>query len=520
MQRRNARPHLARHVLEFSVPEIAINDARRLEFLVELVAVNLRIDLAGDVEDVGPAVVVVVHKARAPAHELRVQAHPGKIGDVAEGPVLVVVVEVRGVVGKIGLEDVETAVAVVIGHAQAHAGLLLPVLVVGAAGEHRNVGERPVVFVLEEDARLRIHRHVDIRPAVVVEIVGHGGDGVTRAGLRDARPLGDVLESPVAVVVIENVRAAGQAARPTHRRDAFPLAHTRFARGGDFLEVEVNVVADKKVEQPVAVIVEPAAARTPTHPLVPESGPFGYIGECAVTIVTEENVVAPVSQEEVVPAVIVVVPDANTHAPPRPPNARLFGDVNKSPVAAVLEEVRVWLLARRPGGVEPRAVGEVNVQPAVLVVIEKRDAAALRLDNVLFVLDAAPHVRNVEARFAGDVHVGDGRKAFRVWRGRREKPRRFSPFPKRRRQHLQKFLSEKQARSAEKVSPRGFHVEERVSTRPSRRAAGTRDAVTTRLVALRPKKLIITLPSSRPAPSRIMLPAKETTRRMRCADTL
>ena len=60
-------------------------------------------------------------------------------------------------------------------------------------------------------------------------------------------------------------------------------------------------------------------------------------------------------------------------------------------------------LARRPLGVEPVAIGEINVQPAVVVVIEKGKPASLSFDDVSLAVDGAPDVRYIQSCFACDV---------------------------------------------------------------------------------------------------------------------
>ena len=53
-----------------------------------------------------------------------------------------------------------------------------------------------------------------------------------------------------------------------------------------------------------------------------------------------------------------------------------------------------------PGGplrVEAIAVGEVDVEPAVVVVVEEGEAAAFGFDDVAFVVDAAPDVGSGQA---------------------------------------------------------------------------------------------------------------------------
>ena len=95
-------------------------------------------------------------------------------------------IEVAGVVGEVGFENIEPAVAIVITDCHAHAGLLVAIFAVGASGDDRDIGESAVVIVVEQNAGLRVDRDINVRPAVVVEIVGDRGDGIARAGLEDA----------------------------------------------------------------------------------------------------------------------------------------------------------------------------------------------------------------------------------------------------------------------------------------------------------------------------------------------
>ena len=72
--------------------------------------------------------------------------------------------------------------------------------------------------------------------------------------------------------MIENVGVAGQAARTAHDRDAFPLADRCAARIRSFRGIELDVVADEKIETAVAVVVEKGAARAPANFFVVDSG--------------------------------------------------------------------------------------------------------------------------------------------------------------------------------------------------------------------------------------------------------
>ena len=54
-------------------------------------------------------------------------------------------------------------------------------------------------------------------------------------GFRMPDFLGDIGESSVSIVVIENIGVAGKPARPAHHRNAFPLAEARIAQAEGLL---------------------------------------------------------------------------------------------------------------------------------------------------------------------------------------------------------------------------------------------------------------------------------------------
>ena len=67
----------------------------------------------------------------------------------------------------------------------AHAGLFLAVLAQRYAALQALFGEGAVVIVVEEQAGRGVAGHVDIGPAVAVEIGGDGGQGVAGLHGRD-----------------------------------------------------------------------------------------------------------------------------------------------------------------------------------------------------------------------------------------------------------------------------------------------------------------------------------------------
>src|SRR5208282_3879090 len=283
----DAGSHFGGNVLESSIAEVFVDEARVLEGLAGIVAFNFRIYVSIDLEKVLPAIVVVVEKAAAPGDVLVVNANSGGKGNIVECSIRVVVVEIAGVIGKIRFENVEPAVTVVVGHSHTHSGLLMAILAIGATCDHGDIRERAVVIVVEEDARLRIDGDINIRPAIVVEVVGNGRDGIARAGLQDTGLFGGIGESSISVVVIKEVGVSRKTARAAHGGNAFPLANGRLGGRRSFFGIEFYVVADEKIEVTIAVVVEPSAARAPANLFVVNAGFAGDISKRSISVVVK-----------------------------------------------------------------------------------------------------------------------------------------------------------------------------------------------------------------------------------------
>src|SRR5439155_21083547 len=122
--RLDSRTALQRNILKLSV-------AIAIEQLALGVAgfggqlLDLGIDVAVADQNVGPAVIIHVKKSAAPTQIARIQSQAAFEGAVFEISVATIAVQRMRVAGEIGLEDVEVAVAVVIGGGDSHAGLRL-----------------------------------------------------------------------------------------------------------------------------------------------------------------------------------------------------------------------------------------------------------------------------------------------------------------------------------------------------------------------------------------------------------
>src|SRR6266513_312543 len=115
-------------------------------------ALDFGIDVSIDLQDVRPAVIIVINEAATPSNVLVVDADPRGECNITKGSVAVVVIEVARVVGEVGFENIKPSVAV---------------------------------------------------------IIGDGSDGIPGAGLEDAGLRGDIGKGAVTVVVEENVGVTG-----------------------------------------------------------------------------------------------------------------------------------------------------------------------------------------------------------------------------------------------------------------------------------------------------------------------
>ena len=252
-----------RNIGECAVAIVVIEDARLLKIAAEMILVHFGINVAVDKQQIGPAIVVKIQKHRAPAEILGVQTEAGGESHIVKVAIAIVAIERGSVVGEIGFENIELAVAVEIGDGRAHAGLLRAIFVEGRAGNDGDIGKRAIVIVVIENAGSAVAGDVDIRPAVIIEVESGDAESVVSGGLVDVRLGGDVFKFAVASIVVQNIFRAGQAARAAHDRDAFPYAGRALPGSGRGGNVEVHVIGDHEVEMAVAVVVHESAAGTP-----------------------------------------------------------------------------------------------------------------------------------------------------------------------------------------------------------------------------------------------------------------
>ena len=296
---------------------------------------------------------------------------------VLEGGAARVVEEREGVAGERRQEHVGPAVAVDVARVDAHPGDGLAAVGERHAALEGRLGEGAVAVVHEQERGHGVVRDEHVAPAVAVEVGDADAHALADVGA-DAGSGRDVAEGAVAVVVEERVRQALVVLGPAvvgRRRvaaagigGAVPDARSwrRTGRAG-------RRGRSRRRRTAIAQSVPYFSSRR-ARPAA-----LGHVGEGAVAVVAEERVAAQAGDEQVGVAVVVVVggDDAQVVAPAG--HARGLGHVGERAVAVVVVQavpVAGPVLLER---LDRRAVDDVDVEPAVVVVVEERDARDHRL---------------------------------------------------------------------------------------------------------------------------------------------
>ena len=256
----------------------------------------------------------------------------------------------------VGDEDVHGAVVVVVEHADAHGAEGRARKQLAAAADEALPGDVLPVLVVA------LHvEHVEVRPAVLVEVEGMGV--AAPAGVQQADLLGYVGKAVAAQVAVQNAAFGVLRLQVVVERILVP--HVVAARSDAIAGIGPDV-GEKQVQAPVPVVVEEDRGRR--VPYVVEPRPAGDIPEQTAAVVLEQQVAAAHGGNvEVAVAVVVGVRERRRHADAvGHGQPRTFRPV----LEAAIPEVAPELVAAQLGG-------EVDVGQAVAVDIGHRDAVAV-----------------------------------------------------------------------------------------------------------------------------------------------
>src|SRR5207247_8526153 len=133
-----------------------------------------------------------------------------------------VTVEVRNIIFKVGFENIQQAIPVVVTDGKPHAGLDKAVRIKGNSTFQPDFAERTVAIVVVKQARRGVAGHIDIGPAAILKICRDRRKTVAAATCLNTRPYRNIAESAIAIVVIKLILCRWQTSRATKYRDTFP----------------------------------------------------------------------------------------------------------------------------------------------------------------------------------------------------------------------------------------------------------------------------------------------------------
>src|ERR1700676_3861265 len=137
-----SRPRVSGNVTESSLPAIVVEDLGFLEIASQVLFVHFGVHVSVHQQKIGTGVVIEIEEHRAPSQILRVQSQPRGEGHVIDCAISVIAIERGSVVGKIGAEDVQLAIAIEVGDGASHACLRSSVFVERRAGDYSHISER------------------------------------------------------------------------------------------------------------------------------------------------------------------------------------------------------------------------------------------------------------------------------------------------------------------------------------------------------------------------------------------
>ena len=223
----------------------------------------------------------------------------------------------------------------------------------------------------------------NVGPSIFVEVERRDAESVVAVGAIDVCFVGDIFKCAIAAIVVQNVgdggKFRGRAVHGIFVAAGFAVRHA-----------PIKIAGDKQIEAPVVVIIEKAGGDRPAARRHPCLG--GDIRKCAVTIIVVENVFPEVGHIDIGIAVVVVVSDGHTHpviALVYVCQACLLGDIREAAIPILtIQPVPIGRFV----AIEVREFGQrisnmagihkKNVQQAVVIIVQERDATGHGLDEV------------------------------------------------------------------------------------------------------------------------------------------
>ena len=159
------------------------------------------------------------------------------------------------------------------------------------------------------------------------------------------------------------------------------------------MRIKIHVVCDKQVKVTVAVVVHKRATGVPSRrrAVLNEAGLLRDISERPISIIVVKDDPTPISHDQIVVSVVVIISDAAPLTPSRANQSSFLRYVSKGPVAVIVKQEVGRLMLRRDA-FKSRPIDHKDVQPAIVVVVKKSDATSGFLQEQALMRNAAKNV--------------------------------------------------------------------------------------------------------------------------------
>src|SRR5580700_9265843 len=130
----------------------------------------------------------------------------------------------------------------------------------------------------------------------------------------------------------------------------------------------LDVIANKKIKQAVAVVVEPESGRAKRQTFSQSAG-AGYIHKSSFSCIVEQPVLSHACDQDVRKAVVVIVANGYAHAVHFNVQSSMGGNVGKAAISVVVVKPQRGAVLLVAGPIHP--IDQKKVLPPVAVVVEK-----------------------------------------------------------------------------------------------------------------------------------------------------
>src|ERR1017187_5092994 len=179
MRCRNARAGVG-NLFKAAIAQVPEENSRGPVRILWKFLFDLRIHTSGYKEDVRQAIVIEVDDASAPTGEENFDAEFCLQSLIVEIAGAIVLVQHLCIFGKVGLENIQMAVQIVVADTDSHPRLFLSFIAQGYATLYALLFESAVVLIDEQEAGSRVASHIYVGPTVLVEVRCHNGHSIAR----------------------------------------------------------------------------------------------------------------------------------------------------------------------------------------------------------------------------------------------------------------------------------------------------------------------------------------------------